>query len=237
MRSARTHRPQSVAGARSGHSRASDTGGDRSGAGGTGQRVSEQGLRYVSQHPNVKGWEGFSGDSALRSAERIEAQWIRCSLTRCGRAGKVSTLAQHPPSPWTEDAMMFEPRCAKLELFSTGLGYEGPKEQERSLGFAIFVVATEDYGSMDPEIHADARNFLFPPSADWQNQFDWHVPGRRIEPRLAAGCTESLPVFVGLAAGGSIGKNIAAPEFTKEEESKWGSGKCGAKRDRSCCAG
>jgi len=69
--------------------------------------------------------------------------------------------------------MMFEPRCAKLELFSTGLGYEGPKEQERSLGFAIFVVATEDYGSIDPEIHADARNFLFPPSADWQNQFDW----------------------------------------------------------------
>jgi hypothetical protein len=69
--------------------------------------------------------------------------------------------------------MMFEPRCAKLELFSTGLGYEGPKEQERSLGFAIFVVATEDYGSIDPEIHADARDFLFPPSADWQSQFDW----------------------------------------------------------------
>ena len=69
--------------------------------------------------------------------------------------------------------MMFEPRCAKLELFSTGLGYEGPKQQERSLGFAIFVVATEDYCSTDPEVHADARDFLFPPTADWQNHFDW----------------------------------------------------------------
>ena len=71
--------------------------------------------------------------------------------------------------------MMFEPRWVKVELFSTGLGYEGPKEMERSLGFAIFVVATEDYGSIDPEIHADARDFLFPPTADWKNQFDWAV--------------------------------------------------------------
>lgn len=71
--------------------------------------------------------------------------------------------------------MMFEPRWVKLELFSTGLGYEAPKQMERSLGFAIFVVATEDYGSIDPEIHADARDFLFPPTADWKNQFDWAV--------------------------------------------------------------
>jgi hypothetical protein len=71
--------------------------------------------------------------------------------------------------------MMFEPRWVKVELFSAGLGYEAPKEMERSLGFAIFVVATEDYGSIDPEIHADARDFLFPPTADWKNQFDWAV--------------------------------------------------------------
>jgi hypothetical protein len=45
-----------------------------------GSGSAKQGLRYVSQHPNIKGWEGFSGDQALRSAERIEAQWIRCSL-------------------------------------------------------------------------------------------------------------------------------------------------------------
>jgi hypothetical protein len=45
-----------------------------------GSGSAKQGLRYVSQHPNVKGWDGFSGDQASRSAERIEAQWIRCSL-------------------------------------------------------------------------------------------------------------------------------------------------------------
>jgi hypothetical protein len=69
--------------------------------------------------------------------------------------------------------MMHEVRWINMELFSTGLGYEGPKQQERSLGFAIFVVATEDYCSTDPEVHADARDFLFPPTADWQNHFDW----------------------------------------------------------------
>jgi hypothetical protein len=45
-----------------------------------GSGSAKQGLRYVSQHPNIKGWDGFSGDHALRSAERIEALWTRCSL-------------------------------------------------------------------------------------------------------------------------------------------------------------
>ena len=45
-----------------------------------GSGSAKQGLRYVSQHPITKGWDGFSGDSASRTAERIEAQWIRCSL-------------------------------------------------------------------------------------------------------------------------------------------------------------
>jgi hypothetical protein len=40
----------------------------------------KQGLRYVSQHPVVKGWEGFSGDVGSRTAERIEGQWVRCYL-------------------------------------------------------------------------------------------------------------------------------------------------------------
>jgi hypothetical protein len=45
-----------------------------------GAGSAKQGLRYVSQHPIAKGWDGFSGDAASRAAERIEAQWIRCSL-------------------------------------------------------------------------------------------------------------------------------------------------------------
>jgi hypothetical protein len=36
------------------------------------------GLRYLSQHPVIRGWDAFSGDGALRTAERIEQQWIRC---------------------------------------------------------------------------------------------------------------------------------------------------------------
>ena len=45
-----------------------------------GSGAVKQGLRYVSQHPVVKGWDNFSGDAASRTAERIEGQWIRCSL-------------------------------------------------------------------------------------------------------------------------------------------------------------
>jgi hypothetical protein len=64
-----------------------------------GSGSAKQGLRYVSQHPNVKGWEGFSGDSALRSAERIEAQWIRCSLhtMRTSRKGVDTGAASTIP--------------------------------------------------------------------------------------------------------------------------------------------
>lgn len=40
----------------------------------------KQGLRSVSQHPVVQGWDEWSGDGALRAAERIEARWSRCYL-------------------------------------------------------------------------------------------------------------------------------------------------------------
>jgi hypothetical protein len=53
------HRPQSVAGARSGHSRASDTSGDRSGAGGTGQRISETGFAVCKSTPQRQGVGGI----------------------------------------------------------------------------------------------------------------------------------------------------------------------------------
>lgn len=45
-----------------------------------------QGLRYVSQHPVVKGWDGVSGDVASRTAERIEGQWLRCYLQTLRKA-------------------------------------------------------------------------------------------------------------------------------------------------------
>jgi hypothetical protein len=66
-----------------------------------GSGSAKQGLRYVSQHPVAKGWETFHGDAASRTAERIEAQWIRCSLhtTRKSRkapgSGETSTIPLH----------------------------------------------------------------------------------------------------------------------------------------------
>jgi hypothetical protein len=70
---------------------------------------------------------------------------------------------------------MAELRWVKLECYSMGLLYEPPKQPDHNLGFAIFVVAIEDYCRPGAEIHADARDFLFPPTAEWQDQFDWAV--------------------------------------------------------------
>jgi hypothetical protein len=56
-----------------------------------------QGLRYVSQHPVVKGWDNFSGDAALRSAERIEGQWIRCYLRAMRMSHDAIASSSHPP--------------------------------------------------------------------------------------------------------------------------------------------
>ena len=64
-----------------------------------GNGTVKQGLRYVSQHPVAKGWDNFNGDAASRTAERIEAQWIRCSLHTMRTGRKVSDSANHPPSP------------------------------------------------------------------------------------------------------------------------------------------
>ena len=55
-----------------------------------GSGSAKQGLRYVSQHPVAKGWDCFNGDAASRTAERIEAQWIRCSLHTMRRNRKVT---------------------------------------------------------------------------------------------------------------------------------------------------
>jgi hypothetical protein len=61
-----------------------------------GSGSAKQGLRYLSQHPVVKGWDNFSGDTASRSAERIEGQWMRCYL-RATRMGHGTTTSSHTP--------------------------------------------------------------------------------------------------------------------------------------------
>jgi hypothetical protein len=77
-----------------------------------------------------------------------------------------------------EEALAYIRRRNRLELVYTGSLYE-PTERatlkERNLGGAIFLVAIEDYCSMDDEIHKDARDFLFPATADSEHAFDWAV--------------------------------------------------------------
>ena len=66
-----------------------------------GSGAAKHGLRYVSQHPVIKGWDNFSGDAASRTAERIEAQWIRCSLHTMRRGRQVPDSGEtNTPPPW-----------------------------------------------------------------------------------------------------------------------------------------
>src|ERR1700722_2937573 len=62
-----------------------------------GSGSTKQGLRYLSQHPAVKGWDNFTGDSASRSAERIEGQWIRCYLRAMRNGLRVQVYSNPPP--------------------------------------------------------------------------------------------------------------------------------------------
>ena len=64
-----------------------------------GSGSARQGLQYVSQHPVAKGWDTFHGDAASRTAERIEAQWIRCCLHILRAGGRVSEWSEAPTIP------------------------------------------------------------------------------------------------------------------------------------------
>lgn len=70
---------------------------------------------------------------------------------------------------------MTQLRQAKLELFSTGTMFPAAQPTQRNLGGAIFLVAIDDYRSIDDEIHQTAKEFLFPQTAEWQEHFDWAV--------------------------------------------------------------
>jgi hypothetical protein len=60
-----------------------------------GSGTAKHGLRYVSQHPVVQGWDSFTGDAASKTAERIEGQWIRCYR-------HIMRNFHHPPLRRTE---------------------------------------------------------------------------------------------------------------------------------------
>jgi hypothetical protein len=70
---------------------------------------------------------------------------------------------------------MSQLRVAKLELFSTGTMFPPAAPKQRNLGGAIFLVAIDDYRSIDDEIHQTAKAFLFPRTVEWQDHFDWAV--------------------------------------------------------------
>jgi hypothetical protein len=71
--------------------------------------------------------------------------------------------------------MNIELRLAKLEPDSTGVTYQPARPRMRNLGSAIFWAAIVDYRSLNQEAHADAEQFLYPLTAEWQSHYDWVV--------------------------------------------------------------
>jgi hypothetical protein len=45
----------------------------------------------------------------------------------------------------------------------------------RNLGWAILLAAITDYQSLDDQQHEDAKQFLYPTTADSQDQYNWAV--------------------------------------------------------------
>jgi hypothetical protein len=71
--------------------------------------------------------------------------------------------------------MTTELRLAKMDLHATGALYESATPPVRNLGDAILLAAIDDYRSRDEEAHEDARRFLYPQTAEWQEQYEWAV--------------------------------------------------------------
>lgn len=61
-----------------------------------------------------------------------------------------------------------------------GLASSGPLGNsvhlpKRSLGCSIFVIAIEDYLSLDDQTHTSAARFLFPTTDEYREHYDWVV--------------------------------------------------------------
>lgn len=61
------------------------------------------------------------------------------------------------------------------ELTSSHSLYSLYLPPKRNLGCAILAAAITDYQSMDDQVHASARRFLFPTCLEYQEHFDWAV--------------------------------------------------------------
>jgi hypothetical protein len=60
----------------------------------------------------------------------------------------------------------------QIDIHAMGPTYQ-PSPQRRTLGGAIFLMAIDDYRSMDDYEHKDAARFLYPTTREWQNQYEW----------------------------------------------------------------
>lgn len=60
----------------------------------------------------------------------------------------------------------------QADMDGMGPAYQQSR-QKRTLGGAIFLVAIDDYRSMDEHEHRDAARFLYPTTRQWRNQYEW----------------------------------------------------------------
>jgi hypothetical protein len=62
---------------------------------------------------------------------------------------------------------------AHMNIYAEGSIYRPSQIKKRSLGGAIFLAAIADYVSPDEQDHESAKQFLYPQTRKWQEQYDW----------------------------------------------------------------
>jgi hypothetical protein len=71
--------------------------------------------------------------------------------------------------------MLDEKMLAGMDIYTEGSLYKPSQIKKRSLGGAIFLAAIADYISTDEEGHTSAKQFLYPQTPSWQEQYDWAI--------------------------------------------------------------
>ncbi len=71
--------------------------------------------------------------------------------------------------------MTNEMELAKMDIYAAYTTYRPTHAKQRNLGEAIFLVALQDYHSLDDLVHRNAEQFLYPRTRAWQDHYDWAV--------------------------------------------------------------
>jgi hypothetical protein len=85
----------------------------------------------------------------------------------------ASARESEPGNKQGENRNMLKLSTTQQELCSSRALYNLEQSPKRNLGCAILVAAIEDYQSLDEQVHASARRFLYPVTRAYREHYEW----------------------------------------------------------------